>query len=129
MSAQWDMMRELSSMQDRMNRIWGTMYDRGREDVSGHGAWLPPVDIYETADQEIVSWNLVQDGCDVSVDERSVIPMTPVAVGGVLGLGGRLPLVRPNRLPTATPEGDPESTDAGEELYDGARTCALLRPA
>jgi HSP20 family protein len=51
---QWDLVRELASMQDRMNRIWGNVYDRGREDVSGGGAWLPAVDIYETGEKEIV---------------------------------------------------------------------------
>src|SRR3954451_25347274 len=51
---QWDLMRELATMQDRMNRIWGNVYDRGREDVSGGGAWRPAVDIYETGEKEIV---------------------------------------------------------------------------
>src|SRR3982750_2112177 len=51
---QWDLMRELATMQDRMNRIWGNVYDRGREDVSGGGAWLPAVDIYETGEKEVV---------------------------------------------------------------------------
>ena len=50
----WDLIRELSSMQDRMNRIWGGMYDRGHEDVTSRGAWSPPVDIYETEGKEIV---------------------------------------------------------------------------
>jgi HSP20 family protein len=54
MTTQWDLMRELATMQDRMNRIWGNVYDRGREDVSGAGAWLPAVDIYETGEKEIV---------------------------------------------------------------------------
>jgi HSP20 family protein len=54
MSTQWDLMRELASMQDRMNRIWGNVYDRGRDDMTGTGAWAPPVDIYETDDREIV---------------------------------------------------------------------------
>jgi len=54
MTARWDLMRELASMQDRMNRMWGSMYDRGSEDVAGRGAWLPPVDIYETDDKEFV---------------------------------------------------------------------------
>ena len=76
MSAQWDVMRELSSMQDRMNRIWGTMYDRGREDVSGHGAWLPPVDIYETADKEIVLKaelaGLKRDAIDLTVENNTL---------------------------------------------------------
>jgi HSP20 family protein len=49
-----DVMRELTSMQDRMNRIWGSMHDRGHDDVTSRGAWLPPVDIYETDGREIV---------------------------------------------------------------------------
>jgi HSP20 family protein len=47
-------MRELASMQDRMNRIWGSMYDRGREEVAARGSWQPAVDIYETDAREIV---------------------------------------------------------------------------
>jgi len=50
----WDVMRELATMQDRMNRIWGTMYNRGADDVTSRGTWLPPVDIYETPSHEIV---------------------------------------------------------------------------
>lgn len=53
MTSQWELMRELASMQDRMNRIWGTI-EHGREDALGRGAWMPAVDIYETADKEIV---------------------------------------------------------------------------
>lgn len=50
----WDLMRELATMQDRMNRIWSSVYDRGHEDVTSRGQWLPPVDIYETGTREIV---------------------------------------------------------------------------
>ena len=50
----WDLMRELSSLQDRMNRIWGGVPERGHEDVTSRGRWLPPVDIYETDGKEIV---------------------------------------------------------------------------
>jgi HSP20 family protein len=52
----WDVMRELASMQDRMNRIWSGAYDRGsgHEDVTGRDRWLPPVDIYESVAREIV---------------------------------------------------------------------------
>ena len=50
----WDVMRELASMQERMNRIWSGAYDRGREDVTSRGAWLPAVDIYETDAHQIV---------------------------------------------------------------------------
>jgi HSP20 family protein len=54
MTAHWDLMRELASMQDRMNRMWGSMQDRGGEEVTGHGGWLPPVDIFETDQKEVV---------------------------------------------------------------------------
>jgi HSP20 family protein len=50
----WEIMRELASMQDRMNRIWGSMHDRGHEDVMSRGAWQPPVDIFETEAREVV---------------------------------------------------------------------------
>src|ERR1051326_6746282 len=75
MTSQWDLMRELASMQDRMNRIWGSVDDRGREDVSG-GAWVPPVDIYESADKEIVLKaelpGLKREDIDLSVENNTL---------------------------------------------------------
>lgn len=50
----WDLMRELASMQDRMNRMWSSVYDRAPDDVAGRGSWLPPVDIYETDGKDLV---------------------------------------------------------------------------
>jgi HSP20 family protein len=50
----FDVMRELAVMQERMNRIWGSSIDRGSEDVTSRGSWMPPVDIYETTDRQIV---------------------------------------------------------------------------
>ena len=38
MATPWDVMRELASVQVRMNRMWGNRYDRGREDATGTGA-------------------------------------------------------------------------------------------
>lgn len=76
MATQWDLMRELASMQDRMNRIWGRVYDRGSEEVGGAGAWLPPVDIYETADHEIVLKadlpGLRRDDIDLTVENSTL---------------------------------------------------------
>jgi HSP20 family protein len=75
MTSQWDLMRELASMQDRMNRVWGSVYDR-REDVSRPGAWLPPVDIYESADQEIVVKaelpGLTREDIDLTVENNTL---------------------------------------------------------
>jgi HSP20 family protein len=49
----WDLMRELATMQERMNRVWGSAFDRGTEDVTSRG-WMPPVDIYENEAREII---------------------------------------------------------------------------
>ena len=52
----FDPFRELSQMQDRINRIFGDAYTRrfDSDDLTQRGEWLPPVDIYENAHQEIV---------------------------------------------------------------------------
>lgn len=49
----WDFMRELATMQERMNRVWGSTFERGSEDVTSRG-WMPPVDIYENDAREII---------------------------------------------------------------------------
>lgn len=48
----FEVVRELATMQNRMNRIWSNIYDRGHEEVSG--SWQPPVDIFENEAQELV---------------------------------------------------------------------------
>jgi len=51
----WDPFREMATMQDRINRIFGEVYSRRPEDdVMSRGEWLPPDDIYENDKQEIV---------------------------------------------------------------------------
>ncbi len=51
----FDPFRDLASMQDRINRIFGEAYLRGNDDdVLNRGDWRPPVDIYENDKHEIV---------------------------------------------------------------------------
>jgi HSP20 family protein len=51
----FDPFRDLASMQDRINRIFGDAYLRNNEDdVTNRGDWRPPVDIYENDKHEIV---------------------------------------------------------------------------
>ena len=45
--------REFTTLQDRMNRLFGDVYVRD-EDVSGRGGWVPAVDIYETVAHDLV---------------------------------------------------------------------------
>ncbi len=51
----WDPFREISSMQERINRLFGEMYSRRSEDdLMSRGEWLPAVDIHETDKGELV---------------------------------------------------------------------------
>lgn len=51
----FDPFRELTDMQDRMGRLLGEFYGRrGADDVMRRGAWVPPVDIYDGGNQELV---------------------------------------------------------------------------
>ncbi len=51
----FDPFRELSTMQERINRIFGDAYTRRHDDdLNQRGEWFPPVDIFENAQQEIV---------------------------------------------------------------------------
>ena len=51
----FDPFRDLASMQDRINRIFGEAYLRNNDDdVLNRGDWRPPVDIYENDQHEIV---------------------------------------------------------------------------
>jgi len=49
----FDPFREFATLQGRMNRLFGDVYVRD-EDVTQHGNWVPPVDIYETEGHDLV---------------------------------------------------------------------------
>jgi HSP20 family protein len=49
----FDPFRELAHMQHRINRIFGNAY-RDSDDVLSRGDWMPPVDIFENENHEIV---------------------------------------------------------------------------
>jgi HSP20 family protein len=48
-----DPFREIAVLHDRMNRLFGNTYQRD-EALASHGTWLPPVDIYETEERDLV---------------------------------------------------------------------------
>jgi HSP20 family protein len=48
-----DPFREFTTLQDRMHRLFGDVYLRD-EDVSARGSWVPPVDIFETEQRDLV---------------------------------------------------------------------------
>lgn len=56
----WDPFQDLTSLQDRMNRIFEQTLSRFRGDREGliAGAWAPAVDIYETPDAVVLKAEL-----------------------------------------------------------------------
>ena len=64
----FDPVREFATLQDRMNRLFGGVYLRD-EDLSNSGAWVPPVDIYETDNHDLV---LKAEVPDMSREEIAV---------------------------------------------------------
>ncbi len=50
----FDPFREFTTIQDRMNRLFGDAYLRRADDVTAQGSWVPPVDIYETEQHDVV---------------------------------------------------------------------------
>ena len=49
----FDPFREFAVLQDRMNRLFGNVYLRD-EDVTNRSEWVPPVDIFETENHDLV---------------------------------------------------------------------------
>ncbi len=51
----WDPFRDLAEVQERVNRVLGEFYGgRGQDDVMRRGTWIPPVDIYEGPEHEMI---------------------------------------------------------------------------
>jgi HSP20 family protein len=50
----FDPFRELTTLQSRVNRLFGDAYLRPDDTMTLDGNWAPPVDIYETSDHDLV---------------------------------------------------------------------------
>jgi HSP20 family protein len=49
-----DPFREFSQLQDRLNRAFADAYGRHDDALLTSGSWVPPVDIYQNGDSELV---------------------------------------------------------------------------
>ncbi len=69
----WDPFREMSSLQERMNRLFSEFRGRplwGEEEIT-QGAWAPPVDIYETPESLVLKAELPGLGReDISIEVK-----------------------------------------------------------
>jgi HSP20 family protein len=50
----WDPFRDLSTMQERVNRVFGDFYRGVDDDVMRRGTWVPPVDIFDSGNHQLV---------------------------------------------------------------------------
>lgn len=49
-----DPFRDFAQLQDRINRVFSESYGRSDEGLLTTGAWVPPVDIYQNGEHELV---------------------------------------------------------------------------
>ena len=66
-----DPFKDFSQMQDRLNRAFSEAYGRNDEGLFSSGSWLPPVDIYQNGEHELVLKaelpDMTREGIDVTV--------------------------------------------------------------
>jgi HSP20 family protein len=73
----WDPFRDLAEVQERVHRALGDFYGtRGSDDVMRRGSWIPPVDIYEGANHEMIIKaempDIRQEDLDIRVEDNTL---------------------------------------------------------
>ncbi len=72
----WDPFRDLSAVQDRVNRLFTDYYRGGDDDVTRRGTWVPPVDIYESGNHELVIKaelpDISKDDIEITVENNAL---------------------------------------------------------
>lgn len=74
---QWSPGREFAQLQERINRLFSDTYGRSSEEgLMNQGNWIPPVDIYQNGDHEIVLKaelpDMKREDIQVTVDENTL---------------------------------------------------------
>ena len=76
----WDPFREFAQIQGRLNRVFTDAYSRGSlttdEGLMTTGSWVPPVDIYQNGDNELVIKaelpDMTREDIDITVDNGTL---------------------------------------------------------
>jgi HSP20 family protein len=70
----WDPFRDLLTIQNEMNRLFGRTFGPGEStDAGTQGSWVPPLDVYETKDRYVITAELAgmkTDDVDIVVEEN-----------------------------------------------------------
>ena len=73
-----DPFREFAQLQDRINRVFSDAYGRqgGDDGLLSSGAWVPPVDIYQNGEHEVVLKaelpDMTREDIDITVDNGTL---------------------------------------------------------
>jgi HSP20 family protein len=71
-----DPFREFAQLQDRVNRAFSDAYGRSDEGLLTSGAWVPPVDIYQNGEHELVLKaelpEMTREDIDITVDNGTL---------------------------------------------------------
>jgi len=71
-----DSFREFAQLQDRINRAFSDSYGRQDDGLLTSGAWVPPVDVYQNGDQEVVLKaelpDMTREDIDITVDKGTL---------------------------------------------------------
>jgi len=71
-----DPFREFAHLQDRINRVFSESYGRNDNGLPTSGSWVPPVDIFQNGDHEVVLKaelpDMKQEDIDVTVDNGTL---------------------------------------------------------
>ena len=71
-----DPFREFAQLQDRINRVFNDAYGKNDEGLLTTGSWVPPVDIYQNGDHEVVLKaelpDMTREDIDITVDNGTL---------------------------------------------------------
>jgi len=71
-----DPFREFAQLQDRLNRVFTDAYRGNDEGLMTTGSWVPPVDIYQNGDHELVLKaelpDMTREDIDITVDNGTL---------------------------------------------------------
>ena len=73
----WEPLREMATLQNEMNRLFGTFFDTPTTAVSGNGIrrWVPAMDLVETEDHFVLRADLPgmgEDDVRLEVEDRTL---------------------------------------------------------
>lgn len=71
-----DPFREFTHLQDWINRVFNDAYGRADDGLTTSGAWVPPVDVYQNGDHEVVLVAelpaMKREDIDITVDDGTL---------------------------------------------------------